>query len=122
MATSPSISDLADEEFCYLTTTGRTSGLPREIEIWFGVIGTTLYMLSGNRDKSDWVKNISRNSEVKIRISNHLFSGTGRIVDSSAPADAAARKLLVAKYQPNRDGDLTNWGETALPVAVDIKD
>jgi hypothetical protein len=28
---------LADEDFCYLTTTGRKSGKPHESEIWFGV-------------------------------------------------------------------------------------
>ena len=35
-------SDLINEEFCYLTTTGRVSGKPREIEIWFGMKGDTL--------------------------------------------------------------------------------
>ena len=39
----------ADEDYCYLTTTGRVSGEPREIEIWFGLAGDTLYMLSGGR-------------------------------------------------------------------------
>ena len=34
-----------DEDFCYLTTTGRVTGLPREIEIWFALQGATLYML-----------------------------------------------------------------------------
>jgi hypothetical protein len=29
--------DLADEEFCYLTTTGRVTGRPHEIEIWFAL-------------------------------------------------------------------------------------
>ena len=27
----------ADEDYCYLTTTGRISGRPREIEIWFAL-------------------------------------------------------------------------------------
>jgi hypothetical protein len=26
---------IADEDFCYLTTTGRVSGQPRTIKIWF---------------------------------------------------------------------------------------
>jgi hypothetical protein len=33
---------LADEDYCYLTTAGRVSGEPREIEIWFGLDGRTL--------------------------------------------------------------------------------
>ena len=39
MTDSP-FADLAAEQFCYLTTTGRTSGEPRTIEIWFGTEGT----------------------------------------------------------------------------------
>ena len=54
------LASLADESYCYLTTTGRVSGEPREIEIWFALDGTTLYMLSGGRDGSDWVKNLLR--------------------------------------------------------------
>lgn len=37
----------ADEDFCYLTTRGRVSGQPHEIEIWFAADGETLYMLAG---------------------------------------------------------------------------
>lgn len=49
---------LAGEDYCYLTTTGRVTGKPHEIEIWFGLIGNTCYLLSGGMDKSDWVKNL----------------------------------------------------------------
>ena len=41
------LSFLAKEDYCYLTTTGRVSGKPRKIEIWFMLQGSTLYMLSG---------------------------------------------------------------------------
>ena len=34
--TDQPFAELAAEQFCYLTTTGRTSGEPRTIEIWFG--------------------------------------------------------------------------------------
>jgi hypothetical protein len=30
-----SLQSIADEQVLYLTTIGRTTGLPREIEIWF---------------------------------------------------------------------------------------
>ena len=47
------MNDLAQEEYCYLTTTGRVSGNPHEIEIWFGMKDNTLYLLSGGGHKSD---------------------------------------------------------------------
>ena len=39
----------AEDDFCYLTTRGRVSGQPHEIEIWFTADDDTLYMLAGAR-------------------------------------------------------------------------
>ena len=55
---------IADADFCYLTTTGRVSGRPHTIEIWFALHEHTLYLLSGAGDRSDWVKNTLRSPEV----------------------------------------------------------
>jgi deazaflavin-dependent oxidoreductase (nitroreductase family) len=111
---------LADEEFCYLTTVGRVTGRPHEIEIWFalGDAGRTLYLLSGGRDRSDWVKNLRRNPEVTVRIDGELFDGRARITEDGEEDDLA-RHLLVEKYERN-PGSLANWRRTALPVAVDL--
>jgi hypothetical protein len=56
---------LAREPFCYLTTTGRRSGLDHTIEIWFALDQTTLYMLAGGREKSDWVRNARQTPQVR---------------------------------------------------------
>ena len=111
---------LADEDYCYLTTTGRVSGEPREIEIWFGLHGGTLYMLSGGRDRSDWVKNLIRQPQVTVRIADRTFDGRARIVTED-DEDARARRLLLDKYGPGYSGDLSSWGRTSLPIAVDLR-
>ena len=111
MAVDPS---LASESYCYLTTTGRVSGEPREIEIWFGLDGDTLYMLSGGRDRSNWVKNLIREPQVRVRLGDRSFEGRARIV-TDQDEDARARGLLLEKYTPGYSGDLSEWGETALP-------
>jgi deazaflavin-dependent oxidoreductase (nitroreductase family) len=111
---------LADQDYCYLTTTGRVTGEPREIEIWFGLEGLTLYMLSGGRERSDWVKNLRREPAVRVRIADRTFEGLARIV-TDAEEDARARLLLLDKYSPRYGGDLSSWGRDALPVAVDLK-
>jgi deazaflavin-dependent oxidoreductase (nitroreductase family) len=110
---------LAGESYCYLTTTGRVSGKPREIEIWFGLDGETLYMLSGGGERSDWVKNLIREPVVMVRLGDESFQGRARIV-TDGDEDARARRLLVEKYSPGYSGDLSSWGTTALPVAVDL--
>ncbi len=113
-------SALVGEDFCYLTATGRVTGKPREIEIWFGANGDTIYMLSGGREKSDWVKNIRKTPEVSVRIGDRRFRGRGRIV-TDKDEDALARRLLLEKYAPGYSGSLSDWGKNALPVAIDLE-
>jgi deazaflavin-dependent oxidoreductase (nitroreductase family) len=109
---------LAVEDFCYLTTTGRMTGRPHEIEIWFALDGGALYMLSGGRDRADWVKNLQRKSEVTLRIAGERFEGRARVVEDPEE-DELARRLLIEKYE-HTPGRLANWRRTALPVAVDL--
>jgi deazaflavin-dependent oxidoreductase (nitroreductase family) len=111
---------LADESFCYLTTTGRVTGRPHEIEIWFSLMPEThtLYMLSGGGDRSDWVKNLRRNPEVTVRIAERRFAGLAREA-RDAEEDELARRLLVEKYERN-PGRLESWRRRALPVMVDL--
>jgi deazaflavin-dependent oxidoreductase (nitroreductase family) len=110
---------LADEDYCYLTTVGRTSGRPREIEIWFGLERDTLYLLSGGRDRSDWVRNLRNEPRVSVRIAGTVMEGRARIVVDSVE-DRRARTLLADKYGPRYSGDLESWKAGALPVAVDL--
>jgi deazaflavin-dependent oxidoreductase (nitroreductase family) len=110
---------LADEDYCYLTTTGRVSGKPREIEIWFRLGGSSLYMLSGGRDRSDWVKNLLRDSAVTVRIAGEQLPGRARVVEDPEE-DALARRLLFDKYSTRYSGSLEGWRQDSLPVAVDF--
>ncbi len=109
---------LQNEDFCYLTTTGRVTGREHEVEMWFAIEGETLYMLSGGRERSDWVKNLQRNPQVTVRMGHQLFEGKARVVEEPGE-DELARSLLVEKYERN-PGSLSNWRRTALPVAVDL--
>lgn len=110
---------LGQEEYCYLTTTGRVTGRPHEIEIWFGTQNSTLYLLSGS-ETSDWVKNLLKNPAVSVRIGEHTFSGSARLVNDK-DEDRLARYLLAEKYQEWEEGKtLSQWAQTALPVAIDL--
>jgi deazaflavin-dependent oxidoreductase (nitroreductase family) len=115
------IESLAREQFCYLTTTGRRSGNPHTIEIWFAISedGGTLYMLSGGGERSDWVKNILHDPGVKVRIDQKIYDGRGRIVQDHNE-DQLARRLVVAKYYGRDKVAATGWEATALPVAIDL--
>jgi deazaflavin-dependent oxidoreductase (nitroreductase family) len=107
-----------DLDFGYLTTTGRISGRSHEIEIWFALQDRTAYVLSGDRDSSDWVRNLIVAPEVTFRIGDVARATTARVVEAETNEDALARWLLVEKYTARDPDDLGEWGRTALPVAI----
>ena len=115
----------AGEQFCYLTTTGRVTGKPHEVEIWFAYPpdpGRTLYMMAGGRDRADWVQNLRREPAVAIRIGEDTYRARARVVEPGSPEDMVARRALCGKYQGWREGQpLSEWGRTALPVAFDLE-
>lgn len=107
------------EPFAYLTTTGRRSGRPHRIEIWFGLRGRTLYLLSGGGHGADWVANLRADPAVRIEVGELAADAVARLV-ADQEEDAVARRLLFEKYARSYSGDLTGWRERALPVAVDL--
>lgn len=115
------LSQFANEDYCYLTTTGRKSGNPHQIEIWFGIERNSLYLLSGGGDDSDWVKNLRVNPNVAVRIAKHTFTGVARIVREGKEA-TMARHMLAGKYQSWKEGEsLSEWGRTALVVGIELE-
>ena len=110
--------DLASQSFAYVTTTGRVTGNEHTIEIWFALRGDTIFMLSGGRDRSDWVRNLHAEPHASVRIADQTFQGTARVLTEEE--DAWARQSLVEKYQGGYGNDLTNWGRNSLPVAIDL--
>ena len=59
--------------YLYLTTTGRVTGQPREIEIWFTEHGGRFYLVA-ERESANWVRNIQSQPQVKIRVG--MFNST----------------------------------------------
>jgi deazaflavin-dependent oxidoreductase (nitroreductase family) len=108
---------LADEPYGYVTTIGRVSGEPREIEIWFALDEGTVYLLSGGGDRSNWVRNLLRDPRARVRIGEHSFAGRGRLVEDPAE-DARARELVGSKYGYSEE---SRWRRTALAVAIDLE-
>jgi deazaflavin-dependent oxidoreductase (nitroreductase family) len=112
--------DDAERSVCRLETIGRTSGLPREIEIWFAADGDRVYLLSGGRDDAHWVRNLRVEPRVRVRIGRRWFSGVAREIEGEAD-ETKARQLLGAKYQGWREGrPLSEWARDSLPIRIDL--
>ena len=54
------------ETFLYLTTTGRKTGKPHKIEIWFVEHEGCYYLCAEKRNNADWVQNIRQNTAVQF--------------------------------------------------------
>ncbi len=110
------------EPSAYLTTTGRITGKPHEIEIWFALHGTTAYLMNGDSKhdagKADWVRNLRKHPAVTLRIAQQTFEATARLV-ADADEDALARRILLAKYATPQK-PLEVWGRVALPIAIEL--
>jgi hypothetical protein len=115
---------LNDEPYCYLTTTGRVTGRPHEIEIWFALSGNTAYLMNGNSKydagRGDWVRNLRKDPACTLRIRSTTYTAGGRFV-TDADEDAMVRRLVVEKYA-TPEQPLTEWGLSALPVAIEVQD
>lgn len=111
-----------DDDYCYLTTTGRRSGRPHRIEIWYAADGDTLYLLAGGGRSSDWVRNLEADAAVSVELDGRVRPGHAAVLDGGDHVDRAARarSLVFAKYQPRDHGDLSSWRDTALPVAIEL--
>lgn len=113
--TSPNSSSKANkydsEQFLYLTTRGRKSGRPRQIEIWFTERGGHFFVIA-EYETSQWVQNLRAHAEVHVRVAGEEFGGTGRIVDAKAEPELhrEIQELSRKKY---------GWGDgTIVEVAV----
>jgi deazaflavin-dependent oxidoreductase (nitroreductase family) len=92
-------------QYLYLTTTGRRTGRPREIEIWFTRRESRLYLVAERRERAQWVRNLRARPGVTVRLGRRTFAATARVVAARAePALARAVKTLSEKKYGWGDG------------------
>ncbi|MBI2333543.1 MAG: nitroreductase family deazaflavin-dependent oxidoreductase [Chloroflexi bacterium] len=107
------------EEYCYLTTRGRKTGSPHEIEIWFVVYENSLYLMSGSMDKSDWVKNLLQEPNATIRIAGQTFPVVASLLEDKA-VEPLVRMAMAIKYNEWEGSDPSEWAQTALVVKFKV--
>jgi len=88
---------MGEAEFLYLTSTGRRTGLPREIEIWFTRRNGRFYVIAEHGERAQWVRNVRANPSVQVRVAGLAFTAMARVVD--AAADRALASQVRARSQ-----------------------
>lgn len=91
---------MSEAQYLYLTTIGRRSGEPREIEIWFTTHGERYYLIAEHREQTQWVKNIRHNPHITFRVGDRSFTGQGRVLEEAREAELwqSVRALSEKKY------------------------
>lgn len=87
-------------EFLYLTTSGRKTGNPHEIEIWFVEYQGRYYLVSEHHERSHWAQNILYNPAISFWVGGQTYQGSGRIIDRQVEPElaAAVSALMDTKY------------------------
>src|ERR1700716_1556986 len=107
---SATLEHLADKRELHLTTIGRVTGRPREIEIWFIVCREKFYLFSENREAAGWVKNIRCGPNVSVRIGRRKINAVARVLNQQKDRQLWDEVQAIAdrKY---------GWGD-GLPVEI----
>lgn len=87
-------------QYLYLTTTGRRTGQPREIEIWFTQRGGRYYLVAEHRERAQWVRNLKVMPRAGVRVGRRAFTAQARVVDSKREPELAraVKRLSGKKY------------------------
>jgi deazaflavin-dependent oxidoreductase (nitroreductase family) len=83
----------------YLTTAGRVTGQPRQIEIWFAEHAGHFYLVA-ERACANWVRNIQSLPQVKVRVGDAEFNAIARVVhnEDELQLSLIVKALFDAKY------------------------
>ena len=93
------VEELAATTVIDLTTTGRTSGQPRRIEIWwFHVDGR--FVITGTPGPRDWFANVLADRRITIHVAGHDIPGTATPI-----TDPTQRRSVLTSSQ-------TSWYTT----------
>lgn len=114
------IASVADEKYIYLTTTGRRTGRPHTVELWFAVAQGKLY-LSHEGKYTDWMKNILNNNRVAFTIRRLDWEGTAQIV-GGGDAFETGKYALYRKYYGDATKEvIDDWfsESTVIEILVD---
>jgi len=111
-----------ERDCCDVATKGRRSGRDHVVELWFGVIGESVYFISGGGTSADWFSNMVANPQVEVRFGRDKRIGTARVVSDSGERRRVG-DLMGAKYEWDGDDDINlsrnAWCYDVPAVAID---
>jgi hypothetical protein len=111
---------LAKDRIIDITTTGRTSGRPSRVEMWFHNLDGEIY-ITGTPGARDWYANMLANPDFTFHLKGSV---TADLPANATPITAQNdRRLLLTRIMSgiNSSGDLEDWVARSPLVAVAFK-
>ena len=98
-----------------LETTGRKSGVPRRNPVGKAIVGDTLWIVAEHGLRAGYVRNISANPRVRVKIGRRWRTGTAHPMPDDDPRERQRR-------MPNRlnSASVRLMGSDLLTVRVDL--
>jgi deazaflavin-dependent oxidoreductase (nitroreductase family) len=98
-----------------LETTGRKSGQPRRTPVGKAMVGNTLWIVAEHGRRAGYVRNISANPRVRVRIGRRWRTGAAHLMPDDDPRERQRR-------MPNKlnSASVRVMGSDLLTVRVDL--
>jgi deazaflavin-dependent oxidoreductase (nitroreductase family) len=103
--------ELADDPTVDITTTGRTTGLPRRIEIWMLDVDGRFF-ITGTSGRRDWLANLRANPSLIVHLKRH--GDVDLVARTIEVTDAAARRCVL-------EHSSASWYRSQEPLDVLIE-
>jgi len=120
LAQKKTIESVKDEKYIHLTTLGRKTGKPHEVELWFALGDGKLY-LSHEGAHTDWMKNLAMNDKVSAKIGSLKLDASAKILKKGRSRDVGAKALYEKYYKPAKKEVIDDWFSLSTVVELTPK-
>jgi deazaflavin-dependent oxidoreductase (nitroreductase family) len=113
------IESVKNQKNILISTKGRKTGNPHEVELWFALADGKLY-LSHEGEKPDWMKNLAENPGVSAKIGSVKFNTLAKILKEGHSRDAGAKALYEKYYKPATKEVIDDWFSLSTVVELTV--
>jgi deazaflavin-dependent oxidoreductase (nitroreductase family) len=109
MAPTDFRSGVQNDNLIEITVTGRTSGRPISLPIWFALDGNTLYLIPVKGSETEWYKNVLKTPTIQLSAHGKTLTTSARLLTNEAQLDQVLKRFRdkygknVKSYYPKYD-------------------
>ena len=109
MAPTDFRSGVQNDNLIEITVTGRTSGRPISLPIWFTLDGNTLYLIPVKGSDTEWYKNLRQIPTIRLSAHGKTLTTSARFLTDEAQLDQVLERFRdkygrnVKSYYPTYD-------------------